>query len=121
MIPFGREAVTLYHREEQTDAAGRTHQTWRRILLDGCSWKHAAKYSLSNAREVVCRIPAGQMRPDIGDAMVLGHVSDEADSALALFAIMEKYREHPGAFRVAAINDNMRTGFPLPHYAVRGE
>lgn len=121
MIPLGHAGVTLYHRREMTDAAGRTTLTWRRILLDGCSWRHAARYSLSNAHEVVCRIPAGQTRPVIGDVMVLGHVQDEPASAAQLAEMLEKYREIPGAFRVAAINDNVQPAFPLPHYAARGE
>ena len=121
MIPLGLAAVTLYHRVETMDAHGRTTLTWQRILLDGCSWRHAARYSLSNAHEVVCRIPAGQTRPVIGDGMILGQVEDEVTSAATLAELLEKYRETPGAFRVAAINDNVQPGFPLPHYAVRGE
>lgn len=121
MIPLGREAVTLYHRRTEADAQGRTILAWQRISLDGCSWRHAARYSLSNAHEVVCRIPAGQTRPVIGDVLVLGSVTDEIASAVELAELLEKYREIPGAFRVSAINDNVREGFPLLHYAARGE
>ena len=121
MIPLGREAVTLYHRVETTDEAGRTSFSWRRIWLDGCFWRHAARYSLSNAHEVVCRIPAEQQRPGIGDVMVLGRVKDLPQSALELCEVLEKYRKGDGAFRVAAVNENMRRGFPLAHYAARGE
>ena len=121
MIPLGREAVTLYHRVETMEADGRTRLSWRRFWLDGCSWRHAARYSLSNAHEVVCRVPAECVRPAIGDVMVLGRVNDAADSALALCDVLEKYRQAGGAFRAAAVNDNMRRGFPMAHYAVRGE
>lgn len=120
MIPLGREAVTLYRRVAQ-QSGGRTRISWQRISLDGCSWRHAARYSLSNAHEVVCRIPADQTRPAIGDVLVLGHVEDEIGTAVQLCEMLEKYREVPGAFRVQAINDNHRAGFPLPHYAARGE
>lgn len=121
MIPLGREAVTLYRREETTDEAGRTRFSWRRIWLDGCSWRHAARYSLSNAHEVVCRIPAEQARPGIGDVLVLGRVKDEPQSALELCEVLERHRAMDGAFRVVAVNENMRKGFPLAHYAARGK
>ena len=121
MIPLGREAVTLFHRVETIDEAGRTKLSWRRIWLDGCFWRHAARYSLSNAREVVCRVPAEQQRPGIGDVMVLGHVNDAPQSALELCAVLDRYRQNGGAFRVKAVNDNVRRGFPLAHYAARGE
>ena len=121
MIPLGQEKVTLYHRVTGTDADGRSTLTWRRILLDGCSWRHAARYSLSNAHEVVCRIPAGQTRPVIGDVLVLGAISRPIRTAAELACLVEEMREKPGAFRVAAINDNDRAGFPLPHYAARGQ
>lgn len=121
MIPFGQESVTLYHREETVDAYGRTILTWRRILLDGCSWRHAARYSLSNADEVVCRVPAAQTRPSVGDGMVLGSVTDEIGSAVALAELLETYRQKGRAFRVTAVNDNVRRGFPLAHYAARGK
>ena len=121
MIPFGQESVTLYHREETADAQGRTTLTWRRILLDGCSWRHAARYSLSNADEVVCRVPAGQMRPSVGDGMILGSVDDEVGSAVALAELLAAHRQQGRAFRVAAVNDNVRKGFPLAHYAARGK
>lgn len=121
MIPLARETVTLYHRVETEGADGRTHLTWRRILLEGCFWRHAARYSLSNAHEVVCRIPADQTRPVIGDVLVLGNAPDEPESAVELSAVLEKYREMPGAFRVTAINDNHHRGFPMAHYAARGK
>lgn len=121
MIPFGRERVTLFHRVETTGADGRSLLTWQRMWLDGCSWRHAARYSLSNADEVVCRVPVGQMRPSVGDGMVLGSVNDEVESAVALAELLEEYRLQGRAFRVAAVNDNMRSGFPLAHYAARGK
>lgn len=121
MIPLAGERVTLYHRTEQLREDGRTEWTWQRIVLDGCFWRHAARYSLSNAHEVVCRIPAEQTRPVIGDVLVLGETEDEPVSAVELSAVLEKYREQPGAFRVKAINDNHHRGFPMAHYAARGQ
>ena len=121
MIPLGQEAVTLYHRVQTTDEHGRTKLKWQRMWLDGCSWRHAARYSLSNAHEVVCRVPAEQTRPAIGDGMVLGRIDDEVSDAVALAALLETHRAQGRAFRVIAVNDNMRSGFPLAHYAARGE
>lgn len=120
MIPLGRETVTLYHRVE-TEENGRKRLSWQRILLEGCFWRHAARYSLANSREVVCRIPAEQMRPVIGDVLVLGEVTDAVGSAVDLCDVLERYHEMPGAFRVMAINDNHHRGFPLAHYAARGK
>ncbi len=125
MIPFGNETATLYARVEQRDERGRTHTTWRRALLTGCSWRRDAAWTRSGnelvrTQTVICRVPVGQAVPAPGDVLFLGVVEEPVDSATALERLMEAQRD-AGAFRVGSVSDNARGGVPLPHYAARSE
>lgn len=122
MIPFGNESVTLYHRT-RSEVNGRSKETWKRYVLPGCSVIRSAKASpmennVQHSEEVVCRIPAKYQAPDVGDVIVPGIVSASVSSSRDASALIDTYA---GAFRVSAVKYNNRPGFPMPHYAAKGE
>lgn len=123
MIPFGSETVTLYHRITVTGEDGRSRDVWTRHVLTGCSWRQTDVQVLSSnavARSVdtVCRIPAGQQKPDTGDVLILGAVKVQATTAKQVQQLLAEYKD--SAIRVASVKDNARIAGMLPHYAARG-
>lgn len=116
MIPFGRETVTVLHRS----GGGYAPYTLR-----GCSWRSANVRSangtaVEKSEDTVCRIPAGQTMPDVGDVLILGAYDLRADSEIELVRLMDGMRrDGVHAIRVTQVRDNSR-GAPLPHYAVTG-
>ena len=122
MIPFGNKPVTLFHRQRGPDPDSRTVETWQRFHLTGCSWRQtAARLSGDSgsvhAYETVCRIPAEQQCPDVGDMLVPGHVQDMPATASEVSALTRRY---PGAVRITAVGHYAQPGFPIPHWAARG-
>lgn len=115
MIPFGNRTVTLLHR---------VPNGYKLFILSGCSWKDAAARTLSGTSivctmETTCRVPRGQQKPEPGDLMILGAVSESAGSEIELVRLMQRLRAEGGsAFRVERVKDN--TGAPMPHYAASG-
>lgn len=124
MIPFGNQTVTLYHRTRTAGEDGRSRDVWARYTLKGCSWREIAAQSMEGNAvrgtvQTVCRIPAGQMKPQVGDVLIFGAVSAEIASAKELNALLEQHRDG-GAFRVESVANNAGSGVPLPHYVARG-
>lgn len=116
MIPFGREAVTVLHRSGGAYAP---------YILHGCSW-HSAKArsvngtAVDKSEDTICRIPAGQTMPDVGDVLILGAYNLRADSEIALVRLLDSLRgDGVRAIRVTQVRDNSRCA-PMPHYAVTG-
>ena len=123
MIPFGNESVTLIRRTE-TKVNGKTTVSYTTEHLQGCSWKRARRWqregeSIVPYEGITCRIPAGQTAPQAGDLLILGNVSETVTGYAQYQALIEKYAGGDGAFVVASVADNARTGMPLPHFAVR--
>ena len=115
MIPFGSRTVTLIHRAPDG---------YRPFILKGCSWKDTTAQALNGASvvhtmETTCRVPHGQQKPEPGDLMILGAVSESAGSEIELVRLMQRLRaEGSDVFRVERVKDN--TGAPMPHYAASG-
>ena len=116
MIPFGRETVTVLHRFGGGYAP---------YLLRGCSWRSTRTRSVygttaDKSNDTVCRIPAGQTMPDVGDVLILGAHNLRADSEIALVRLLDGLRsDGVRAIRVTQVRDNSRCA-PMPHYAVTG-
>lgn len=124
MIPFGNETVTLVQRIE-TVVNGRTTVTYDKQKLTGCSWRRTARIiridnALISEESIVCRVPAGQVKPKAGDLMILGDVNVAITSGAGYQQLIEQYRGSDGAFVVTSVKDNARPGMPMPHYAARG-
>ena len=116
MIPFGCETVTVLHRFGGGYAP---------YILRGCSWRSAKARSVygttvDKSDDTVCRIPAGQTMPDVGDVLILGAYNLRADSEIALVRLLDSLRGGGvRAIRVTQVRDNSRCA-PMPHYAVTG-
>lgn len=116
MIPFGCETVTVLHRFGGGYAP---------YILRGCSWRSAKARSVygttvDKSDDTVCRIPAGQTMPDVGDVLILGAYNLRADSEIALVRLLDSlHRDGVRAIRVTQVRDNSRCA-PMPHYAVTG-
>ena len=116
MIPFGRETVTVLHR------FGGGYVPY---ILRGCSWRSTKTRSVygttvGKSDDTVCRIPAGQTMPEVGDMLILGTYNLRADSEIALVRLLDSlHRDGVRAIRVTQVQDNSR-GAPMPHYAVTG-
>lgn len=116
MIPFAKDTVTLFHRE---------NGIWTRHVLTGCSYRRTARRAMTDnsitaSNDVTCRIPAPNIMPAAGDMIALGNVPDMPENEVAVVRLLEKQRA-TGAFRVQSVSDNARPGMPVPHYAARGE
>lgn len=116
MIPFAKDTVTLFHREDGI---------WTRHVLAGCSYRKTARRTITDSvvtasNETTCRIPAPNTMPYPGDVIALGNVPDHPENEVAVVRLLEKQRA-TGAFRVQSVSDNARPGMPVPHYAARGE
>jgi hypothetical protein len=119
MIPFGGENLTLLKRVE-TRKDRRTHVSYEKHLLTGCSWRMKSEWSRIDAemrctRVVVCRIPRQTVAPDVGDYLFRGDVNTDSDPA----ALLETYKS-TGAFQIASVGDYTNPGM-LPHYVARSE
>lgn len=116
MIPFGRETVTVLHRFGGGYAP---------YILRGCSWRSAKARSVygttvDKSDDTVCRIPAGQTMPDVGDVLILGAYNLRAESEIALVRLLDSLRgDGVHAIRVTQVRDNSQCA-PMPHYAVTG-
>lgn len=116
MIPFGNETVTILHRS----GAG-----YVRGVLTNCSWRSAKVRSangtaVAKSEDTTCRIPAGQIMPDVGDVLILGEVEAAAGSEIELVRLLDGMRrDGVRAIRVTQVRDNSRCA-PMPHYAVTG-
>lgn len=116
MIPFGCETVTVLHRFGGGYAP---------YILRGCSWRSAKARSVygttvDKSDDTVCRIPAGQTMPDVGDVLILGAYNMRAESEIALVRLLDSLRsDGVRAIRVTQVRDNSRCA-PIPHYAVTG-
>ena len=123
MIPFGNDTVTLVRRVE-TVADGRTRAAYTVSRLFGCSWKRTQGVRMEGEvlapyEGIVCRVPVDQTKPKPGDLMILGDVTVTVTGGADFQRLVEQYRDTDGAFVVAAVADNARSGSPLPHYAAR--
>ena len=116
MIPFGRETVTVLHR------FGGGYPPY---VLAGCRWRstrtrRAYGTTADKSDDTVCRIPAGQTVPDVGDVLILGAYNLRAESEIALVRLLDSLRGNGvRAIRVTQVRDNSRCA-PMPHYAVTG-
>ena len=125
MIPFGNETVTLVVRSENI-VSGRTQVSYSTKTRTGCSWMRTARVErvgevMVPQEGIVCRVPADQRKPQVGDLMILGDVVVTVQSGADYQKLIERYRGTDGAFVVASVTDNARPGMPMPHYAARGE
>lgn len=123
MIPFGNETVTLIKRIE-TVTEGKTHVSYKRYVLQGCSWKKSVSRTVFDSEanrnaEITCRIPAGQNAPAVGDCLFLGNLRLDIATSNDLAAAL-KANEARGAFRANFVSDNSRPGVPLPHFVAKG-
>lgn len=124
-IPFGNETVTLVKRTEKT-IAGKSMAVYSSATLKGCSWRRVARKTTRNVinhdgaftpvEQLVCRVPAGQGKPEPGDLMILGDVAVTVTSGTDYQSLIEKYRDSDGAFVVTSVQDNARPEMPMPHY-----
>lgn len=116
MIPFGIETVTVLHR------FGGGYVPY---ILRGCSWRSTKARSVygttvDKSDDTVCRIPAGQTMPEVGDVLILGAYNLRADSEIALVRLLDSLRgDGVHAIRVTQVRNNSRCA-PMPHYAVTG-
>lgn len=116
MIPFGSETVTVLHRSDGGYAP---------YVLAGCSWRSTKTRSVygttvDKSDDTVCRIPAGQTMPEVGDMLILGTYNLRADSEIALVRLLDSlHRDGVRTIRVTQVRDNSR-GAPMPHYAATG-
>ena len=122
-LPFAGETVTLVRRIESI-VASKTYVTYSTVILTGCSWRRARRWQrdgefLVPVESVVCRIPAGQTKPNPGDLLILGEVAVTVSSGMDYQRVIERYAGQDGAFMVASVADNARPGMPLPHWAAR--
>ena len=120
MIPFATETVTLLKRVE-TQIDRRTHVSYERRLLTGCSWRRTSSWTqmdteMRRTETVTCRIPLGQARPEPGDYLFLGDVPTDGDPAELLTV-----HRATGAFRIGSVGDHTLPGTPIPHYAARSD
>lgn len=123
MIPFGNDVVTLIRRVGNV-VNGKTDVTYKRETVERCSWRRVsvinrADRQLERSTEIVCRMPPTAV-PACGDVLILGTVRTTPKNSAELDALIQS-RRNSGAIRITSVADNTRTGFPLPHYAVRGE
>ena len=123
MIPLGNEVVTLVQRAENV-VDRKTRVTYSKATLTGCSWRRTTRIvrndnALISEESVVCRVPAGQVRPSAGDLMILGDVDVTVASGFQYQQLIEQYRDSDGAFVVVSVKDNARPGMPMPHFAAR--
>ena len=124
MIPFGNDTVTLIRRtQKETD--GKRYAVYTRHMLHGCSWRRKISWrgfdtERTLVNEITCRIPANNPRPNAGDCLFLGEISDEITDSRSLNAAINAHRES-GAFRITTVSDNTRPGMPLPHFSAFGE
>lgn len=116
MIPFGTNTVTLLHREGDV---------YKRYTLRNCTWRQVAVRRIDSGvmettLETICRIPAGQKKPDTGDLLALGEAKIAAKNEIELVRLMQRMQEQgKSAMRILRVKDNSG-GFPLPHYAASG-
>ncbi len=120
MIPFGNKTVTLVHRETSKDANGRSIITYVKYTLSGCSWKAVkaaagTEGAFPQKPTVICRIPATQQKPEVGDVLILGKYSENISSSTDAAKILES----DNAVKVASVGDNSLNGV-LSHYACKG-
>ena len=123
MIPFGNDVVTLIRRVEKV-VNGKTTVAYKRETVERCSWRRVSIVNrvdrqLERGTEIVCRMPPTAV-PACGDVLILGMVRTTPNDSAELDALIQSHR-NSGAMRIVSVADNTRTGFPLPHYAVRGE
>lgn len=122
-IPFGNQDVTLIHRTEYV-VGGKTSVLYSCIHLSGCSWirkhvRNVADNSATYIEEVTCRIPHEQTKPNLGDLLILGNVTENVSGKADYQGLIEKYKQN-GAFIAESIDDFDKKGFPIPHYCVKG-
>ena len=117
MIPFGDHTVTLVHKAKKG---------YTRTILEGCSWKSTIERTLQENSTVLterttCRVPPGYRKPEPGDVMILGKVTDiRVQNEIDLIELLEDLRGYGyRVFRVQACADNSGN-VPLPHYAATG-
>lgn len=120
MIPFGNKTVTLVHRETSKDENGRSKIVYRKYTLSGCSWKviEAAtgiEGAFPQKPTAVCRIPATQQKPAVGDVLILGKHSGDIASSTDVANLLES----DDVFKIASVGDNSMNGI-MPHYACKG-
>lgn len=125
MIPFGAQTVTLYRRVRKQDGDGRMQDTWQSELLNGCSWRQRSVQTLADGAvlrrsQTVCRIPAGQTKPEVGDVLILGDARAMACTAKQVAQLLDQHRI-TGAIRVSEVADNTHGGAPMAHYAAKGD
>lgn len=124
MIPFGNQTVTLIRRIENKDD-GKTSVSFKRTALTGCSWRMKTIWQqvgteMQRGTEITCRIPPGQIAPNVGDYLFLGNVRADISSISSLNAAIAAHRE-TGVMRAASVSNHTIAGNPIPHYAVRGD
>lgn len=122
MIPFGTQNVTLIHRTAVIEN-GKTKTKYTNFILTGCSWKSSENTrtdtgAVRSVLKTVCRIPASQAKPEVGDVLILGEYLDSCENSADLANILESCSGH--AFKIASVADNSLAGV-MPHYAARSE
>jgi hypothetical protein len=116
VIPFGNHTVTMLHYDGVT---------YKREVLEGCSWKSKNERSLFNgattvSERTVCRIPSRYTCPIPGDLLILGNVIATASGEIELVRLMDMMRQNGyKAFRVESCADNSHA-IQLAHYAAIG-
>jgi len=125
MLPFGNETVTLVTRRETVEN-GKSCAVYSLVTLRGCSWRRVTRKTTRNVinhdgaftpvEQLVCRVPAGQGKPEPGDLMILGDVAVTVQSGADYQGLIETYRGSDGAFVVTSVQDNARPEMPMPHY-----
>ena len=122
MIPFGNETVTLIKRNEITEN-GRKKTVYSKHILTGCSWKQTERWIQYDTEKrlsygVTCRVPAGQAAPAADDYLFLGTIKEEIITTADIRAAMAAHKGR--AIQITYVADNVRNGFPMPHYACTG-
>lgn len=125
MIPFGDEVATLIRRGETTDADGRHHAVYTKHILVGCSWRTKVQINRDDlvhkiGTSVLVRIPAGQMRPSVGDLLIRGLYTQAVTSSIEYDGIVKSICPNGDAFMVAGVTDNTSSASPIPHYKAYG-
>ena len=128
MLPFGIHDVTVIHRKERKNEAGKTVTEYSRYIYHNCTWSAVVKESKGSDNacrwtEILCRVPASEASgkiPATGDYMVHGVVKECPQTVNELAELLDRHRAK-GTVRITAVDDNANIGYPLPHIKITGE
>lgn len=117
MLPWWGDTLTVYHRLESKNEAGKTTVIWQSEHCKHCFYSQKQQQSMVNnvmVNETIrfARIPDMLISLNKGDIIVRGVVHDKIQDGASGKELLGKYKE---AFTVNVAKDNSGKGLPLPH------